>query len=73
MGKGVFDSLRCEIESDIEHFRKTFNLPERRVYKYEDGSGARGYIITEGPIVNEGAGKPLNVCVFGDGGGSASK
>jgi len=62
----IFKFLREEIESDVDHFRKTYNLPERYTYKYEDGSGAKGYITTDKPIT-AGPGKPLNVCIFFDG------
>lgn len=56
-----------QIKADVEHFRKTYNLPERHVYKYEDGSGESGYIVTEKPIALGGPGEALNVRIFFDG------
>jgi hypothetical protein len=64
---GIFDPLKQEIESDLEHFRRSYNIPERHTYKYTDGSGATGYIVTDKPI-HIGPGKALNVHIFFGGG-----
>jgi hypothetical protein len=62
-----FNPLKKQIESDLEHFRKSYNLPKRHVYKYEDGSGVQGYIVTNKPITF-GSHRALNVKVYGFGG-----